>query len=374
MTAAGAPSGGQVLLVAGFDGLFRSDDGGGRWSEIQTQADNVVGLDVATTRTMPAIVNTYVKGAYRTNDGGATWVERNVILGVRQSNEFTPVARLGSLQYSPNCTADGTIFSASAFVLLKSTDRNVVGGNRSGRLSDFDISTVHHRGLAGLCPGPDGLRRSRGKATSTGPPGQRSRGRCSRTWVRLFGRSCSARSSLPIRWCTPARRAGSSRVTMRSHLAAHGPAGTSMLAISSDHSGDGTVFAGTNSGVYVTVTEVRPGPDSSPRRCRPRRTSRRWRSHRTTAPTTVWWRARKGLYRSTDGGTTFATVGTSLIQDNHLIADYQNPVSAPLQFSPTCRDRTIFGTAQDDIVRSTDGGDSWQVLSLPPAAEPSGHR
>jgi hypothetical protein len=63
-------------------------------------------------------------------------------------------------------------------------------------------------------------------------------------------------------------------------------------------------------------------------------------------------------------------VGTSLIQDNHLIADYQNPVSAPLQFSPTyARDRTIFGMAQDDIVRSTDGGDSWQVLSLPPAAD-----
>jgi Calx-beta domain len=78
----------------------------------------------------------------------------------------------------------------------------------------------------------------------------------------------------------------------------------------------------------------------------------------------------RGLYRSTDGGTTFAAVGTSLIQGNHLITDYENPVSNPIQFSPTyARDRTIFAMAQDDIVRSTDGGDTWQVLGLPPAAD-----
>jgi hypothetical protein len=45
-------------------------------------------------------------------------------------------------------------------------------------------------------------------------------------------------------------------------------------------------------------------------------------------------------------------------------------VANPIQFSPTyARDRTIFGMAQDDIVKSTDGGDSWEVLHLPPAAD-----
>ena len=115
---------------------------------------------LATTRTMPAIVNTYVKGAYRTNDGGATWVERNVILGVGQQRVCAcRPTRQPAILPQLHCRWNDLLCECVRAAQVDGSQR-VVGEDRSGRLSDFDISTVHHRGLAGLCPGPDGLRRS----------------------------------------------------------------------------------------------------------------------------------------------------------------------------------------------------------------------
>ena len=73
-----------------------------------------------------------------------------------------------------------------------------------------------------------------------------------------------------------------------------------------------------------------------------------------------------GLLRSTDGGVSFLPVGTELIDANHLVADFSNPMSAPIQFSPSfATDRTVYAYAQTDVVRSTDGGESWKILRLP---------
>jgi hypothetical protein len=78
----------------------------------------------------------------------------------------------------------------------------------------------------------------------------------------------------------------------------------------------------------------------------------------------------EGLYRSTDGGTSFTTVGTDLIAANHDVADYTNPSGAPIQFSPAyASDRTIFAYGGQNVYRSEDRGDSWTVLDVPSATE-----
>jgi hypothetical protein len=77
----------------------------------------------------------------------------------------------------------------------------------------------------------------------------------------------------------------------------------------------------------------------------------------------------KGLFKSTDGGATFAETGTSSLYDkNVLIADYEWPTSAPIQFSPAyATDHTVFAFAQSHVVKSTDSGVTWSLLDLPPA-------
>jgi photosystem II stability/assembly factor-like uncharacterized protein len=377
VTAAMAPDGRQVLFVAGFEGLFRSEDGASRWSEIQTHADYVVGLDVSPDyeNDAAAIVTTYVKGTYATSDGGATWGERNVILGTPSGTDFAPVARLGNVHLSPNYVVDGTIFSATHLVMLKSTDR----GASWTKIVVGDYPTSTYRQFITAVSPAYAQDRTVYVGTRQGDIYRSNAGGDAGTWTLLANLGGRVRSLVlsPQFPADPVVYASTSNGIFKSddggaHWQPTGPAGISMLAISSDYSGDGTVFAGTTSGVFVTRdegttwTELAAAPLSTSTDVSAIAVSPNYGADRTVLVSVLG----KGLYRSTDGGTTFAAVATSLIQNNHLIADYDNPVSNPIQFSPTyARDRTIFGMAQDDIVRSTDGGDSWQVLSLPPAAD-----
>jgi photosystem II stability/assembly factor-like uncharacterized protein len=377
VTAALAPTGRQMLFVAGFEGLFRSEDGGGRWSEIQTHADYVVGLDVSPDyeNDAAAIVTTYVKGTYATNDGGATWVERNVVVGITSGNDFAPVARLGDAHYSPNYVEDGTIFSATTLFMLKSTDR----GASWTKIQVGDYPTSTYRAFITAVSPAYAQDHTVYVGTRQGDIYRSSSGAEAGTWSLLANLGAPVRSLVlsPQFPAEPVVYASTYSGMFKSddagaHWQPTGPAGFSMVAISSDYSSDGSVFAGTDSGVFVTRdegatwTELAAAPLSTSSNVEAIAVSPNYGADHTVLVSVLG----KGLYRSTDGGTTFAAVGTSLLQNNHLITDYEQPVSNPIQFSPTyARDRTIFGMAQDDIVRSTDGGDSWQVLDLPPAAD-----
>ena len=155
------------------------------------------------------------------------------------------------------------------------------------------------------------------------------------------------------------------------HWARTGPAGPSMLAISPNYPVDGTVFAGTESGLFVTRnrgsgwTELSASPLSTSSQIATVAVSPNYATDRTLLVSVEG----RGLYRSANRGTSFTETGTSLFDDNFLIADFDNPTAAPIQFSPAYSvDRTIFAMALTHVVKSTDGGRTWQVLDLPPAA------
>jgi photosystem II stability/assembly factor-like uncharacterized protein len=66
----------------------------------------------------------------------------------------------------------------------------------------------------------------------------------------------------------------------------------------------------------------------------------------------------KGLYKSEDGGATFDPIGSGLIGDNHQIT--------LIEFSPAyAANNTIYAASDEELFRSTDGGETWQIINRP---------
>ncbi|MEN8129480.1 MAG: hypothetical protein ABFS45_04640 [Pseudomonadota bacterium] len=107
----------QVIFIAGFDGLFKSRDGGRSWQQMETLPLGIIkGLGVASTHNeYEAIgVGTYGGGGYVTEDEGKSWTISNV--GLKKT-------RLSDIDFSSDYTSDHTIFAGAYGVLLKSDDK-----------------------------------------------------------------------------------------------------------------------------------------------------------------------------------------------------------------------------------------------------------
>jgi photosystem II stability/assembly factor-like uncharacterized protein len=144
-----------------------------------------------------------------------------------------------------------------------------------------------------------------------------------------------------------------------------------MLAISPNYVVDQTVFAGKANGLSVTRdagatwTALTAAPLSPASRIEALALSP---GYATDGTVLVSVRG-VGLFRSTDGGSTFVATGVSLRFANILPADFDAPTSQPLQFSPAyATDRTVFAYGQTHVVKSPDGGNTWQLIDLPPAS------
>ena len=369
-------SGGQALFLSGFDGLFRSDNNATQWREIQTLVNYVVGVavspDYADDGTV--VATSYVKGAYLSTDRGATWRGAHVGLGSSPGTKFAPkMPRLHNVQFSPNYENDGTIFTATWWDVLKSTDRGVSWttipvGTSPPDLRQFVIAVSPQYATDGTVY--VGTRQGEiYRSTAQG---------AANTWTLMANVGSQIRSLVlnpafstePVLYASTFVRIYKS-VDAGSSWQPTGPPGISMLAISPNYQTDGSLFAGTPSGVFVTRdkgaswTELTAPPLSTTTYVEAIGVSPGSGTNQTVLVSVLG----KGLFRSTDAGNTFSEVATSLLAGNFLIGDFDNPTSAPIQFSPFYeQDQTIFAMAQQNILKSTNRGASWQVLTLPPAS------
>jgi hypothetical protein len=76
---------------------------------------------------------------------------------------------------------------------------------------------------------------------------------------------------------------------------------------------------------------------------------------------------RHGLFRSTDGGASFRPIASDLLADQQLVGELlDNATASPIQFSPRfAEDDTVFAHTDRSVLRSTDRGETWDVLTLP---------
>jgi hypothetical protein len=146
-------------------------------------------------------------------------------------------------------------------------------------------------------------------------------------------------------------------------------AGETLLAISPGFDNDHTIFAGTAGGLLVSndagaTWTAAPLPSTPVSTVEAVALSPDFSSDHTLLASV----GGVGLFKSTDAGKTFTAVGADLLEQNLVISDFTNPTGAAIQFSPAfARDHTIFAYAEQDVVRSTDGGATWTVLPIPSA-------
>ena len=77
----------------------------------------------------------------------------------------------------------------------------------------------------------------------------------------------------------------------------------------------------------------------------------------------------RGLFKTVNGGETFTQIGEDLINNNHLFSGMTGffSESMPIKFSPSySSDQTIYGFSGIELFKSTDGGNSWANLTIPP--------
>ncbi|MFP5256350.1 MAG: WD40/YVTN/BNR-like repeat-containing protein [Acidimicrobiia bacterium] len=384
---------GSTLFLASFDGLFRSDRDADRWQPIETASDYIAGLAVspayAADRTV--VVTTYVKGAFISEDGGDSWRPMNGGLGfdgLSEGNRVLPLRRGHNVVLSPDFARDRTIFSATWPQLIRSLD-----GGETWEAIDIEqptedwsplrqyvlaVSPTYAADRTVFAGNRDGqvLRSQAGGDPGSWAEVGRVEGR-----VRSFAVSPAFADDQVIFVgsvggvfkSTDGGASWQPTGPGRSPLAEGGELDPApLLAMSPTFPTDGTLFAGTESGLFVTrdggatweevdaegvtpdadVTAVGVSPDFA-------------------ADRTVLVSVRGvGLHRSSDGGASFSPVAPALAESNRVIADYDNPTSSPIQFSRTfASDRTVFAYAGPDVLRSTDGGSTWDVLPLPTVAD-----
>ncbi len=105
----------RTIFLGGFDGLFRSTNGGLNWIQMETLPLSLIkGLAVSPGSSNYAIaITTYGGGAYVSQDKGNSWLI---------CNKGLKTTRLSDIVFSPDYQKDRTLYSASKGVLLKSTD------------------------------------------------------------------------------------------------------------------------------------------------------------------------------------------------------------------------------------------------------------
>ena len=362
----------KTIFLAGFDGLFKSTNGGRVWREIDTA--NAVAIVIRSLALSPDYLNdstvaitTHYRGAYISHDQGVTWTAINKGLATRDVHiKHNRIGLLYNIVFSPNYRSDKTIFSGTWGHFLRSTDggkhwNKIPLTHKSGwldkskgvRLSDFSRIAVAPDNTIYLGMVLGGILRSTDGGENFSVVGNVGHqvsslvispdfssdktlyaGGSSGLYKTVNGGSTWQPASNGITWMKKNRIE---------------------LAISPNYQVDKTVFAGTKNGLF----ETKDGGESWVKLAgnayggdgyiQGIAISPNYQSDRTFS---VGVKGR-GLFKTVNGGKTFTQ-----------ISDYF--LTRPIKFSPSySSDRTIYASSGTELFKSTDDGNAWETITIP---------
>ncbi len=377
----------KTLFVGGFNGLFHTNDLGKTWHELETLSLGTVmalGISPDYAQDQTLAIATYVGNIYRSQNQGKTWQPINkglerplfenrfnrdpqtqdprrfydlefspnyaqdqtfwvsllwnqIVKTVNQGNSWqivdlpAPKGRGSTLAVSPNFSQDQTLFVITQEGrVYRSTD----GGNRFRKVGNIGHTTGNDP--SSIVISPNFAEDKTLYAVAKGG---------------VFQSQDSG-----VTWTSVSKN------TVTEQLL------SMQLAISPNYAQDKTILLSSSSGLFLSeeggetwreleVIPVNSDPDLTGVAISPD-----YAKDQTIVATVRG----KGLYKSTDSGQTFSNVG-----DNALpITKVENIPYAgiPIQFSPNyAQDKTLFGigSAKTQVYRSMDGGDTWEVLTVP---------
>jgi photosystem II stability/assembly factor-like uncharacterized protein len=375
----------STIFLGSFDGLFKSLDAGNSWQALETLSlGTVMALDVS-----PNYINdgtlaivTYVGNFYLSTDRGSTWEPMNkgleiprLINSLELDGQQHP-RRFFDVAFSPNYAQDKTIFASLLWSkLLKSAnggnDWQVIQLPREVRgvtivpspnyASDGTLYVANQSGL--IFKSTDG-----GQNLATVGKIDQVSGNDSPSLVispNFFADLTLYASSQKGIYKTIDGGKTWASVTDRSKLKERY---NLQLAISPNYQEDQTLIVGTDKGIFQTEdggrnwTELVRAELGETPYIEGVAISPNYQSDHTLIVSVRG----KGLYKTVDAGQSFTSIG-----DKSLPLSKMNEVPSagmPIKFSPSyATDNTIygFGSATTEVFKSTDGGNSWQTLSVP---------
>lgn len=394
----------QTVFLAGFDGLFKSTDGGYSWRQLDTLLPSLImALEVSPgyQDDSTVMISTYHWGTYLSNDGGKTWrpnrkgmvnffstVKRFLKLTIKDNQDNRRIIRLNNIAFSPNYPADNTMLATERDHYFKSTD----GGTSWNKI---EIDALKDYGEAIV---PDQIAISpnfasdntlffgaRGRKAHTGNIGiiLKSTNEGSNFSIVLEGvggyiQSLVISPNYSADQTVYVSAAGDKEgvykstdggQTWRSVNSGLGFIDRDVeLSISPNYEADKTLLAGTQYGLFKTTNggvnweKLAGSAYGGDGYIEAIAISPNYKSDQTFV---VSVRGR-GLFKTVDGGTSFSEMGEELIENNHFFSNMWSFSPAQvIKFSPSyVIDNTIYGTSATELFKSTDGGNTWETLTI----------
>lgn len=378
----------QTLFISGFDGLFKSINGGKDWEELETLSrGTITSLAISPNyeNDSSLAIVTYVGHIILSRDQGKTWKSFDKGLEVPRfigsfEIPYQDPRRFFDVAYSPNYEADKTMFAS---ILWTQALRSIDQGESWSHINLPSFKGNLIRGLT-LVPSPDFendktffIATQYGSIYLSTDKGQN---------FSVISTLKFRKSNFPISLVISPNFAVDKTLYAANtggvyqsldggfnwqSIAQDSPLarkGSVQLAISPNYQADKTLFAGTNEGLFITQdggkswSEIQSSAFGQSTHFEGVAISPDFKNDQTIIVSTRG----RGLFKSVNGGKSFAKIGNNLIQFSK-INDIPS-AGIPIAFSPSYAiDKTLygFGSATTEVFKSIDGGYNWQVITIP---------